>query len=96
MIAQSSAQQSVILVTAQPLDPAALARVAGVAELRCVGAEAHFQTGNATQTLSALMAFLVEQGAEVVDLQVRKASLEDVFLKLTHAEGAEPSFTPTP
>jgi len=37
------------------------------------------------------MAFLVEQRAEVVDLQVRKASLEDVFLKLTHPENVAPT-----
>ncbi len=96
LIAQSSAQQSVALVTAQPLDPVALARVAGVAELLCKGVEAHFRMANATQTLAALMAFLVEQRAEVVDLQVRKASLEDVFLKLTHPENVAPTGTPTP
>jgi ABC-2 type transport system ATP-binding protein len=94
LIAQSSGQQRVTLVTAQPLDPAALARVAGVSELRCEGAESHFRTGDATQTLLALAQFLAARRIEIVDLQVRKASLEDVFLKLTLVENTEPAPAP--
>ncbi|MBC7367245.1 MAG: ABC transporter ATP-binding protein [Undibacterium sp.] len=94
LIAQSSGAQSVSLTTAAALDPAALALLAGVTELRSEGATVYFRTGDATQTLAALMALLVEQGAEIADLQVRKASLEDVFLKLTRAESAAPPPAP--
>ena len=93
LVAQSSGQQSVSLVTSRPLEAAALTRVAGVGELRCDGVTAHFRTSDATQTVAALMRFLAEQKTEIVDLQVRKASLEDVFLKLTRATGPE---TPSP
>ena len=43
-----------------------------------------------TATLAGLAALLREQRVELVDLQVRKASLEDVFLKLTNV-GKDPS-----
>ena len=36
-----------------------------------------------------LAALLAARGAEIVDLQVRKASLEEVFLGLTQREGRE-------
>ncbi len=93
LIAQSNGQQSVSLTTARSLDPAALARVVGVTELRIEGATVHFRTADAAQTLAALVQFLAAQRAEIIDLQVRKASLEDVFLKLTRAESAAPAPT---
>ncbi len=94
LIAQSSGQQRVTLVTAQPLDAEALARVVGVTELRREGAEVHFRTGDATQTLLTLAQFLAEQRIEIVDLHVRKASLEDVFLKLTRVDNAASATAP--
>ncbi len=83
LIAQSSAWQSVTLVTSTPLDPKKLAALPGVSALAGEGTEARFQTSHATATLAALTALLTEQRAEVVELQVKKASLEDVFLRLT-------------
>ena len=94
LIAQSSGQQSVALVTTAPLDPAALARIGGLGELRCEGATTHFRTADATAALAALMPVLAAQHAEIVELSVRKASLEDIFLKLTRAGSAEPVTAP--
>lgn len=94
LIAQSSGQQSVALVTTAPLDPAALARIGGLGELRCEGATTHFRTANATAALAAVMPVLAAQHAEIVELSVRKASLEDIFLKLTRAGSAEPVTAP--
>jgi hypothetical protein len=43
-------------------------------------------TPTTTQTLAALTRLLAEHGAEIVELHVRKASLEEIFLKLTRPE----------
>ncbi|MDP3073470.1 MAG: ABC transporter ATP-binding protein [Opitutaceae bacterium] len=86
LIAQSRALQAVTLVTSQPIDPAKLAALPAVSAVAATGAEARFQTSNATATLAALTTLLVAQRAEVVALQVKKASLEDVFLQLTREE----------
>ncbi len=83
LIAQSSAEQTVTLVTTKPIDRMRLAALPGVSALTGDGTEARFQTSNATTSLAALTALLTEQRAEVVELQVKKASLEDVFLRLT-------------
>lgn len=91
LISQSSALQSVTLVTDRPFDSARLAQMAGVTGLRCEEKVARFRTENATRLLPGLSAWLDEQGVVLVELQVRKASLEDVFLALTHAaEGPNP------
>jgi ABC-2 type transport system ATP-binding protein len=92
LIARSSALQSVTLVADRPFDAARLAQVAGGAGLRCEGKVAHFRTENATRLLPALSEWLDGQGIELLELHVRKASLEDVFLTLTHsAEGPNPA-----
>lgn len=88
LVAQSSAMQSVTLVTVAPLDPGQLAGLPGVQELACDGATARFRTAEATQTLAALAGLLVAQRGELIDLHVRKASLEDVFIGLTRADAA--------
>ncbi len=86
LIAQSSAVQSVTLVTSRPLDRAKLAALPGVSDVVAEGTESRFQTSNANVTLGALTAWLAESRTEVVELKVKKASLEDVFLKLTREE----------
>ncbi|MBI4623243.1 MAG: ABC transporter ATP-binding protein [Verrucomicrobia bacterium] len=86
LVAQSSAMQSVTLVTVQPLEREQLARLPGVQELVCDGATARFRTAEATQTLAALAGLLVAQHSELIDLHVRKASLEDVFIGLTRED----------
>lgn len=86
LIARSSASQSVTLVTIPAVGAERLARVPGVNELRCDGATARFRTERPTETLAALAALLAEQRVELVELQVKKASLEDVFVGLTQRD----------
>jgi hypothetical protein len=62
--------------------------------LHCRGTTTHFRTADATAALGALIPVLAAQRAEIVDLTVRKASLEDVFLKLTRTESPEPAAAP--
>jgi len=93
LIAQSKGRQSVTLVTSGPVDVAALAALPGAVEVAATDATStsfQFQTGDANLTVAALMRLLNEKRVPLVDLQVRQASLEDVFLRLTsrHEEAA--------
>ena len=83
LVARSTATQSVSLVTAEPLDPAVLASLPGVQELSCDGARARFRTTSVGRSVAELMKLLEAQRADLVELQVRKATLEDVFIDLT-------------
>jgi ABC-2 type transport system ATP-binding protein len=83
LVAQSTAMQSVSLTTVPALDPADLSRVPGVQDLVCDAHRARFKTTAVSRTIAALMALVDERGVAISDLQVRKATLEDVFLELT-------------
>ena len=83
LVARSAATQSVSLVTAEPVDPALLAGLPGVEELACDGVRARFRTSNAGVSVGELMKLLDRQHTNLVELQVRKATLEDVFIGLT-------------
>ena len=93
LIARSRGQQIVTLVTSPRIAGPRLAALPGVsgvtgdAEAR-EGSPVRLTTMNATATLAGLTRLLEEMRAEVVELQVRKASLEDVFLELTRADMA--------
>jgi ABC-2 type transport system ATP-binding protein len=90
LIAQSQARQLVTLVTAPALDRERLAVLTGVEELTVDDRTARFRTTDPTATLAALTALLASTRVELIDLQVRKASLEDVFLQFTAAETSAP------
>jgi ABC-2 type transport system ATP-binding protein len=83
LVAQSTAWQSVSLTTVPALDPAELSRVAGVHELEYDGDRVHFKTTTAARTLADVMSLVDARGVSLSDLQVRKGTLEDVFIALT-------------
>ena len=83
LMARSKAVQSVSLVAARPLDPAQLQSIPGVRDVAHDGARATLKTNDASRTVIELMAMLDAARTEIVDLNVRKASLEDVFIELT-------------
>ena len=83
LVALSTATQSVSLTTSAPVEPALLSRVSGVQELVSDGAVARFRTTAISRTLAELMMLLETRGVDVVELHVRKATLEDVFIQLT-------------
>jgi ABC-2 type transport system ATP-binding protein len=89
LIAQSQGRQLITLVTEPPLERAGLAALPHIEELRLTDRTAQFRTTRATETLAALTALLSSAGVELIDLQVRKASLEDVFLQLTATDKVE-------
>ena len=88
LIAHSRGSQTVTLQTTRPIEQARLAALPGVSEVEIGtgerdGADVRLQTTNATATLAGLTQLLEEFRADVVELHLRKASLEDVFLQLT-------------
>jgi ABC-2 type transport system ATP-binding protein len=88
LIQRSSEAQTVTFVTSRPLDRAVLLAVRGVAELVLEGGSGHFQTTSLALTLGAFVQAVETNGVSIVELHVQRATLEDVFLKLTAAEEA--------
>jgi ABC-2 type transport system ATP-binding protein len=83
LIAASTIMQTVALTTARPVDRGSLASVPGVDDLVCEGVKVRFRTATTSRTIAGLMRVLDEEGVELTELQVRKATLEDVFIALT-------------
>jgi ABC-2 type transport system ATP-binding protein len=83
LVARSTATQSVSLTTVPLLDPSDLAQVPGVEDLVCDANRVRFKTGTVSRTIAALMSLVETRGVVIADLQVRKATLEDVFIELT-------------
>jgi ABC-2 type transport system ATP-binding protein len=76
----------VTLLTSRAVELAQLSALPGAVEVVATDASSaafQFQTVDANASVAALMRLLNETRVELVDLQVRKASLEDVFLRLT-------------
>ncbi len=94
LIAQSSGAPSVTLITKPALPADILAPLPGVRELQCDNGTARFRTDDAAATLAALTVVLRERRVELVELQVRKASLEDVFFRLTRADESGEAASP--
>ena len=83
LIAQSKGAQSVTLMTSSVVPRDRLTALPDVSEVTCDGNTARFKTANAAATLASITAWLHETRNELIELQVRKGSLEDVFLGLT-------------
>lgn len=89
LVARAAAKQSVTLMTSRPLQPEHAMRIAGEETVMLNGETARWQTADAIATTAAIAGLLTEQRIEMVDLQIRKASLESVFLDLTRRAEAE-------
>ncbi len=83
LISQSTAAPWVFLATAQPLDSSLLANLPGIQDLAGENSGVRFSTTQATRTLAALMQLLDEHKLDIVELRVRKATLEDILIDLT-------------
>jgi len=88
LIARSSAVQTVTLVTLPALARERVARVPGVHDVGGEGGTLRFRTDRPTETLAALAGLIAQERVELVELQVKKASLEDVFVGLTGRDEA--------
>jgi ABC-2 type transport system ATP-binding protein len=89
LIAKSSGRQTVTLVTSRPLDREQFMSRVKVYELTGDGTTVRFQTGDPAGTLAAIAQWLSAEKIDLLDLHVRKASLEDVFLGLTRSDEVE-------
>ena len=88
LVARSSAWQTIVATTVRPLERARVAALPGVGEVSVEGATLTLRTNRVTETLAALAQTIEAAEAELVELKVRKATLEDVFIGLTSGEGA--------
>jgi ABC-2 type transport system ATP-binding protein len=83
LVAGSRATLTVTASTSRPVNPKKLARLADVQDLVCDHTTIRFRSAHANRAIADLVAALEAQGLELTDLQVRKATLEDVFIDLT-------------
>ena len=86
LTARSGAMSAVTLWTSRPLDRREIATMPGVEDLVCDSLSTKFRTADSGRTLAELTKWLRDQGIDVTELHVQKASLEDVFLELTGAD----------
>jgi ABC-2 type transport system ATP-binding protein len=83
LIARSAAVQAVSLVVARPLTRATLASLPGIDALTGEDVTWRFESTDVNHTIGSLTALLAATNNDIIELHVRKASLEDVFLELT-------------
>jgi len=86
LAAESASMQSVSLSTKPRIDGDRLTAISGVVDVACDGNTITFRTPDARRTVRELTALLEASGIELVELHVHRATLEDVFLRLTGAE----------
>lgn len=66
-----------------PLDVALVSRIEGVMSAFADDDQFHVVTSSPQETLAGIFALAREKGSEAEEINMRRASLEDVFLKLT-------------
>jgi ABC-2 type transport system ATP-binding protein len=86
LTAESGSMQSISLATKPPLDAARLADIPGILDLTSEGNTIAFRTSDPRGTVRELTSRLEQSGTELLELHVQRATLEDVFLRLTGAE----------
>jgi ABC-2 type transport system ATP-binding protein len=83
LIALSKALPRITLRTAVPVDLPQLQKLPSVNEATVVDGETQIKTSNVGRAVVEIAQFLDMQKNELLDLHVRRASLEDVFIELT-------------
>lgn len=83
LILQSGVVSSIVFKGARELNPEQIARLPGVYQVSPEATQFRVLTDDPNQTLPALFSIY---GRDVIDLQLKQATLEDVFLKLTGRE----------
>ena len=83
LIAQSHAGQHVSVRTARPLDVAQLRAMQNVSSVETYDGTVELKTANAGQVVIDLVRMIEAQSNQIIDLQIRRPSLEDVFIELT-------------
>ncbi|HEX3134074.1 MAG TPA: ABC transporter ATP-binding protein [Planctomycetota bacterium] len=83
LIARSASATRVVCTTDRPLDRVAVAALDGASGAEVAGNVARISSTAINRTIIALVHHLESASATLVDLQIRKPSLEDVFIELT-------------
>jgi ABC-2 type transport system ATP-binding protein len=88
LIARSMSHTRLVVRAARPLDTNALAALPGIDGAEAREGAVWMQVRETGPAIIELMRHLAVTDNELVDMQVRKPSLEDVFIQLTGGEGA--------
>jgi len=83
LIAKSHAGQHVSVRTARPMDVSQLRAMQNVSSVEAADGAMELKTANAGQVVIDLVRMIETQGNQIIDLQIRRPSLEDVFIELT-------------
>ena len=86
LIARSPSHTRVIVRAAQKLDAGALAGLPGIIAAAETGGAVSLQTRDTGPAIIELVRYLARTNNELLDLEVKKPSLEDVFIELTGGE----------
>jgi len=83
LLSRAKAAPRIEIRTAAPLDPAKASLLSGVVGAQVEGGACTLQTRDVGATVKALMTLLASDGNALLDIQIQKPSLEDVFVELT-------------
>ncbi|MDB5291495.1 MAG: hypothetical protein JWL69_2736 [Phycisphaerales bacterium] len=83
LIANAAALPRIVVRAASPLDSASLSALPGVRQVESTNGQAQLKSGNVSRTVIELVRMLEASGNELLDLQITRPSLEDVFIELT-------------
>ena len=83
LIARSPSHPRLIIRTARPLDLDALTRLPGVIAATETAGSVSLQTKDTGPAIIELVRYLAQTANELLDLQVKNPSLEDIFIALT-------------
>jgi ABC-2 type transport system ATP-binding protein len=83
LIAASKATMRVTVQALKPLDIARLGTLPTVQSAEAADGRAVLKTGNVSQTIIDVLRTVDETGNELIDLQIHRPTLEDVFIELT-------------
>ena len=89
LIAASGGLGRIEFRTTSPVDAELLSRLAAVRQVEACGQGWRVQSENVASTLAALAGELQSRANGLLDLQIKQASLEDVFIGLTGAPAKE-------
>jgi ABC-2 type transport system ATP-binding protein len=83
LIAQSKALPQITIRTARPVDETMFRGLGGVESAAISDGELRLKTRNVSRSIIDVVNLLEAQGNELLDVQIHRPSLEDVFIELT-------------
>jgi ABC-2 type transport system ATP-binding protein len=82
LVAASKTPARIVIRTSKPLDESRLREIAS-SEVREQAGGWHISSNDVTRTVTALVSMVERDGNELLDLQIHRPTLEDVYLELT-------------